>query len=313
MKLIKCFIISALLSFSIFSFNCKKNSTEPHIIPLDGRGGGVIAYCYQPVTSDNTKKEIHAINADGSGNTRIIDTEVSLNHHDWSPDALKFAAVGYFNETTWSIYIFDADGTNLTRLTSTNDVWDNDPAWSPDGTRIAFTRIYPAQNREEIWIMNSDGSNQHWIGVEGGSAKWSPDGARLIYHSLKNDNYDIFTCNIAGTDQQQLTSTASGEITPIYSPGGSQIAFTVVDDDLSHDICIMNSDGTNFHRLTEGGAPKWSPDGSIIAFHSGPFEQWEVFIINSDGTNLRPVTDSPSGITAINPVWRPVLNKNFNN
>jgi Tol biopolymer transport system component/L-ascorbate metabolism protein UlaG (beta-lactamase superfamily) len=275
---------------------------------LDGRGGGVIAYCYQPVAGANTKKEIHAINADGSGDIGIINTDVGLNHHNWSPDAQKFAAVGYASETTWSIYVFDADGSNFARLTSTDDVWDNDPAWSPDGTQIAFTRIYPDQNnREEIWLMNSDGSDQHWIGVQGGSAKWLPDGARLIYHAQKSpdDSYDIYTCNTDGTDEERLTSTPSGEITPVYSPDGSQIALTVVGDDLSHGIYVMDADGTNVRRLTEGGAPKWSPDGSLIAFHSGPFEEWEVYIINSDGTNLRQVTNSPTGITAINPVWWP--------
>jgi TolB protein len=281
------------------------NTSGPDPTP-SGRGGGVIAYCYQPVTRGNTKKEIHAINADGSDDVRMIDTDLSLNHHDWSPDAQKLAAVGYASETTWSIYVFDADGSNLTRLTSTSDVWDGDPAWSPDGARIVFTRVYPDQdNREEIWLMNSDGSDQHWIGVEGGSAKWSPDGTRFIYHALKSDNYDIYTCNTDGTDEQQLTSAPSGEIMPVYSPDGSRIAFTRVGDDSSDGVCIMDSDGTNIRRLTDGGAPKWSPDGSLIAFHSGPFGEWEVYIIDSDGTDVRQVTKSPAGITAINPVWRP--------
>ena len=234
-------VFIAFLLATIIGTGCNKTGTNPdpvpQIIPLDGRGGGVIAYCYQPVTSGNTKKEIYAINADGSGNIRMIQTDVSLNHHAWSPDGLRFAAVGYASTTTWSIYVFDADGINLTRLTSTSDVWDIDPAWSPDGSRIVFTRNYPSQNREELWMMNADGSEAHWIGVEGGSAKWSPSGTRLIYHSLKQaiGNYEIYTCNVDGTDEARLTSTSSGEITPVWSPDSSQIAFTRVDDDLNHE------------------------------------------------------------------------------
>ena len=298
-----CFI--GLLLFYLWSLGCNKKTTEPdqEIIPLDGRGGGVIAYCYQPL--QNGIHQIYALNADGSGNQKLIEASIGLNHHDWSPDTLQIAAVGYVNDDTWSIHVFDANGTNLTRLTTTSDVWDNDPAWSPDGSHIAFTRIYPSQNREEIWIMNADGSNQHYIGIEGGSAKWSPGGTRLIYHSLRNDNYNIYTSDIDGQNEQSLTSATTGEIVPVWSPDGSQIVFTRVEEDLTHEICIMDSNGTNLRQLTEGGAPKWSPDGSLIAFHSGPFEQWEVFIINFDGTNRRQVTNSPTGITAINPVWRP--------
>ncbi len=276
--------------------------------PLDGRGGGVIAYCQQPVSGGDLEGEIHAVNADGSGSRRIISASVDLNYPDWSPDGERFTTIGYVSEFTWSIYVFDADGTDLERLTTTNSVWDTDPSWSPDGSQIVFTRIYPAQNNlSEIWIMNSDGSDQHWIGIEGGSAKWSPGGTRLIYHSMKSDNYDIYTCNSDGTNEQQLTSTASGELSPVWSPDGSQIAVTVVTMEggaFIHRIYVMNSDGSIFRILTEGenhGAnPRWSPDGSLISFKS----EEEVYIVSVDGTNLRRVTNSPSGMKAINPVWR---------
>lgn len=301
--------INIVILFVLSMAVCNKKGTGPNSnnesVPLDGRGGGVIAYCYQPVAGNDTKKEIYAMNADGSGNTRLIETDLSLNHHDWSPDTQWFTAVGYASETTWSIYIFHADGSNLTRLTATNGVWDIDPAWSPDGSQIAFTRFYPTQNREEIWIMNADGSNQHDIGIEGGSPKWSPDGTRLIYHARRDDDYDIYTCDADGDNEQAITSASTGEIVPVWSSDGSQIVFVEVEGDLNHTICIVDSNGTNLRRLTDGGSPKWSPDGSVIAFHSGPAEEWEVYIINTDGTNRRQVTDSPSGITAINPVWRP--------
>ena len=71
----------------------------------------------------------------------------------------------------------------------------------------------------------------------------------------------------------------------------------------------MNSDGSNAERVTNSPyadyVPRWSTDGTMIAFNSGPFEEWEVYIINSDETNLKQVTNSPGNITAINPVWKP--------
>ena len=310
MKRMQIFIIMIYCCIQLCVPGCSDKGTGPEtqVTPLDGRGGGVIAYCYQPVTPGDTKKEIYAINADGSGNVRLIQTSLSLNHHDWSPDGLRFAAVGYTTSTTWSIYVFDADGMNLTRLTSASDVWDNDPVWSPDGSRIAFMRFYSSQNREEIWMMNADGSDPHWIGVEGGSPKWSPTGNRLIYHSLKDTvgHYDIYTCNPDGTGETRLTFASSGEITPVWSPDSLHVAFVRVDEQFNHEVCIMDADGSNVRSLADGGSPKWSPDGSLIAFHQGPAEEWEVYIINTDGTNQRQVTGSPSGITAINPVWKPL-------
>jgi Tol biopolymer transport system component len=283
-------------------------TSEPAPV-LDGRGGGVIAYCYQPVTGTDTKKEIHAINADGSGDVSIINTDLSLNHHDWSPDAQKFAAVGYTSETTWSIYAFDADGTGLTRLTTMEGVNDNEPHWSPDGTKIVFSRVYPDQNlRTELWLMDADGENQRYTGVQGYAAKWSPDGSHFVYQSSLGEDSDLFTCHTDGSNVQQLMATAFMESSPVYAPDGTQIAY-VTDRDGGHQIYIMDADGSNPRGLTyheyDSYAPKWSPDGSLIAFGSGPFSEWEVFVINADGTNLRQVTHSPAGITAINPVWRP--------
>jgi Tol biopolymer transport system component len=131
---------------------------------------------------------------DGSDNRSLIEASVGLNHHDWSPDAQKMAAVGYASQSTWSIYVFDVDDGNLTRLTNTSGVWDSEPSWSPDGTRIAFTRIYPDQDeREEVWVMDADGGDQHWVGVEGLAAKWSPDGSRFMYTSNRSGNYEIYT------------------------------------------------------------------------------------------------------------------------
>ncbi len=310
--------IAAFLNIAL-CYGCNSGGESPTVpsdstglqpIPLDGRGGGVLAYTHQPGPGSGIH-EIYAINADGTGNTRIINASIGLNHHDWSPDAQQIAAVGYVSQATWSIHVFDADGGGLARFTNTNGVWDNEPTWSPDGAMIAFTRMYPAQdNRSEIWTMNADGSDQRWIGVEGFTARWSPDGTRFIYQSSFSEVADVHTCAIDGTDEQRLTSTAFDELTPIWSPDGSQVAFAA-NDDGDFDIYVMDSDGGNRRRLTDNDVadyvPRWSPDGSMIAFDSGlpGNDHWEVYVINVDGTNLRRVTNTLAPATAINPVWRP--------
>lgn len=296
---------------------CAKKTAENNEDIVRDAPQYVIAYCYQP--QQDGVHQIFTIHEDGSNDRKVIDASIGLNHHDCSPDGTKYAAVGYVGAgfATWSIHTFDADGTNLVRLTTKDDVWDTEPAWSPDGRRISFTRIYPKENhREELWLMNADGSDQHTIGIGGFAAKWSPDGMRLIYASKRPDRYDIYSCSADGSDERQLTDTDANEMMPVYSPDGNRIAFCALTGALENpehiktfEIYTMNSDGSGILQLTDNesmdGYPRWSPDGSRFVFSSDRHEaeKWEVYVMDTDGTDVRRVTFSPPGVTSINPVW----------
>ncbi|MFC2136054.1 TolB family protein [Bacteroidota bacterium] len=307
------FILSTVIFISCSSDNGTNN------LPDNIDHGGVIAYTYQPLQGGI--HQIYTINEDGTGNHQIVESNIGLNHHDWSRDGTRIVCVGYIgsNFNTWSIHVFNADGTGLIRLTATSNVYDNEPRWSPDGSRIAFTRIFPNDNfREEIWLMNPDGSNQHSIEIGGNVSDWSTDGNRLLYAGVNGDNYDIFTCDLNGENIVQLTDTNLNESFPTFSPNGNQIAYSTFEgaffnEDNGHtfEINIMNSDGTNIRQLTDNNyldsVGRWSPDGTKLVYTSDAHAtgRWEVYIMNTDGTNIRRVTISPNGVTAINPVWRP--------
>ena len=279
---------------------------------------GQIAYCYQPMQGG--LHQIYRINSDGSNNTKMINAQIGLNHHDWSPDAKMLAAVGYVNQTTSSIYKFNSDGTGLTRLTTTANVFDSEPSWSPDGSKIAFTRIYRTQNyRNELWLMNADGSNQHYIGVVGFAAKWSPDGTKFIFTNTGDwgppgfKGSDIKICDTNGTNVQQITHTTGDEWYPSWSPDGNSILFGYSSEGnyASNEIFKMNSDTTARQQLTTNNcydcSPRWSPDGSRICYASdnSAYQHWEIYVMNNDGSNIIRVTNTPSNATAINPVWKP--------
>ncbi|NQV02963.1 MAG: PD40 domain-containing protein [Bacteroidia bacterium] len=279
---------------------------------------GTIAYCYQPMTG-GYQHQIWSIESDGSGNYKMIESTIGLNHHSWSPDGLKLAAVGYFPGTneTWSIHTFNADGTDLTRLTHTTGVWDSEPAWSPDGAKIIWTRIYPSQNmRNDVWLMDENGENQHYLGVEGFAPKYAPDGSLLVYCSNYSGNYEIYTCEPNGYNIVQLTFTPEDEWFPSWSPNGQMIIYCVSDNTgaTSYEIRKMNADGTNQIQLTSNNwmdfYPRYSPDGSTIAFVSDASEtdKWEVYVMDTTGNAIQRVTYSPDNVTAINPDWKPLLN-----
>ncbi len=117
----------------------------------------------------------------------------------------------------------DADGRDLTRLTNTPGVWDSEPACSPDGSTIAFTRIYPAQHRRsEIWMLHPDGSDQRWISMEGFAARWSPDESRIAYSSEgSGDNrWEVYVVSADGANHRQVTHAPAPKtsINPVWRP-----------------------------------------------------------------------------------------------
>jgi Tol biopolymer transport system component len=299
-----------------FCFSCSSPAPEPdgpEVVPLDGRGGGVIAYCRQ----GPSLTEIYAVNADGSGNLRLINRGQGLNHPDWSPAGDRLALAGYADATTYSIYAVNADGSNLLRLTQAPAVLDKEPDWSPDGTKIAFVRDYsPNQsNRREIWVMDADGSNAHWTGIQGSgdTVEWSQDGARLLFSADTSAGWDIHTCLASGADTRQLSQAHSlDQMQPSWSADGTRVVF--VDHQAGNwALTIMNADGT-LPRPLLGlpraiWMPKWSPNGALIAFTCSTPEtpdHFEIYVVNADGTDMRRVTQTPAGSTAVDPDWKPV-------
>lgn len=288
---------------------------------LTGSGGGVIVYGF---ASTSGLMQLNVINLDGSEDRKLIGSRYGFNHPDWSSDGKKIVAVSYMDPTyeTWSIFVLNADGSDPVRLTHTNGAADTEPAWSPDGKIILFSRIKflsSTQFRSDLWMMNADGSDQRIVVENGFAGKWSPDGISIIYSSNKAGNYEIYTSNITGTDEMRLTDSSTNESYPVWSPDGNLIAYSVSkgewnspESGSTYEIYIMNADGTEKQQLTDNnagdGTPRWSPDGSMIAFSSDrtETEHYEVFVMNVDGTNIKQVTHTPTGTRAINPVWRPV-------
>jgi Tol biopolymer transport system component len=212
------------------------------------------------------------------------------------------------------IYVVSADGSHQRRLTR-NATEDAYPSWSPDGTKIAFTRqCWHSNGRsdwdDEIYVMNADGSGQrnltHTRLWNEWYPAWSPDGTMIALQSDRRDELDIVVMNADGSGQKVLAQNGLEVGHPTWSPNGKQIAF--VGTGLT--IYVINLNGSGRRRLTdntkvEGEDPAWSPVAYRIAFTCvtdllthHPVDA--ICTINPDGSALHRLTQR-----AENPAWAP--------
>jgi hypothetical protein len=209
-----------------------------------------------------------------------------------------------FADDAGRIQIVNADGTGQTKLTGGGVILDDNPAYSPDGSRIAFNRS--SGFKTEICLMNADGTNV--VTVISAEAlthnrdpSWSPDGSKFVFTSNRSGSgkTEIWMANADGSGLVQLTfsfqkgSDGQGPIfsvdfNPAWSPDGSKIAFVSNREGADTELYVMNADGTNQLRLTNDALddtlPTWSPDSQRIAFIKS--NGAGIHIINGDGTNL---------------------------
>ncbi|HSF83929.1 MAG TPA: hypothetical protein VLA49_22055 [Anaerolineales bacterium] len=119
----------------------------------------------------------------------------------------------------------------------------------------------------------------------------------IAYSSDQDGDFEIWVMDADGSDQYKLTDNNSMDISPAWSPDGSQIAF-ISNRDGNDEVYVMNADGSNVRRLTQTTAagesfPAWSPDGRQISFDSDRGGNWDIYVMAGDGANPRRLTDSP--------------------
>lgn len=229
-----------------------------------------------------------------------VQSEIASPIYTYLPYVLR-----YYNPTgriafastrinTREIWVINDDGTSLQQLTNLGGRND-DPVWSPDGSKIAFVSDRNSDN-DDIYVMNSDGTDPKRVTTYPGADRepaWSPDGKRIVFTRWLTDAQKpvLFTMNADGSNQSQLTDGWDSQ--PDWSPDGSKIAFTRYYTTGMHsdtDIFIIDITGTNPVNLTNlpsnESRPAWSPDGKKIAFVSNKNDQYigQIWMVNADGS-----------------------------
>jgi Tol biopolymer transport system component len=204
--------------------------------PAWSADGSWMAYTSYP----EFEAEIYMRSCGGGGGgfvqtLRLTKNTASDTEPTFNPDRTKIAFVSNRDGGgNYEIYVMDTadtdgneNGDNQTNLTN-NPAIDSQPAWSPDGTKIAFQSDRDGNNRQ-VYVMDADGTDPvnltNNAAAYDGYPNWFPDGTKIAFARSIDNNADIYVMNADGSEQKRLTKEAAQDYNPAWSPDGKKIAF----------------------------------------------------------------------------------------
>jgi len=299
-------------------------TSAPGITPVIGPtplgGSGQIAFA----SARSGAPQIYLMNADGTGLQTLTKMDHGACQPAWSPDGSQLVFIspcparGEFFQNTYtgaSLYLINADGTNQKTL-SVVPGSDYDPAWSPDGKRIAFTSV--RDGLKEIYVLdvatdvvtrltNSTG------GIENSQPAWSPLGNQIAYTVKRVGAYQVWVMSDTGQNNVQLAHSGQDlwDYLPTWGSDGKTVLFNERNLGPGRpwlmSISYLERDTKKPTKLNLPSPIEnvhFSPDGLWITFESADADgNWDIYFATVTGGNITRLTNDPKD--DFDPAWRP--------
>ncbi len=203
----------------------------------------------------------------------------------------------------WEIYRLDLTthiAYNLTR----NPADDLNPAWSPDGSQIAFSADRDGDGQPELYVMDADGTHLRRVSTGSGGYRnpnWSHNGELLVYMLGFGQ---VYAMDADGSNERRL---GNGFLPSLSTDGrwllySAESTSTIDADIYTTELSTLRTVDLTSNPANEWGA-RWSPDNALVAFSSLRGGRTRVYVMNADGSESHAVSDT--GANDLSPAWSP--------
>jgi TolB protein len=251
-------------------------------------------------------KELHVMDYDGAGPTRVTSNNSINLSPVWSPDTRSLAFTSYMRGYPYLYRMFPFENRPVQVLAGFLGI-NTSPAFSPDGQSVALT--LSRDGNPEVYVLNlATGAFRRLTTYSGIDTEpsWSPTGREIAFVSERAGGAQIFVMDAEGANVRRVTQSGFNT-QPRWSPKGDTIAYTSRQGNF--DLWAISPDGSNLRRLTVGPGnnegSSWAPNGRHIVFQSSRSGRYQLFTMLADGSEQQPLPRGQGESTSAS--WSPRL------